>query len=201
MQALDVLRKDPTDPDAGRVFTLSLDGRMYQRVARALTRIPDGRSLLTERPLLDASILDLPALAALPEDTLGGAYGRHMLTRGLKPLVTVREPEDDAEYVAQWLYLTHDLWHVLTGYDTDDLGETDLQAFYLGKMNAPSSLTVVAMSFLKRRGQVGQLTRRLGAAYLRGRAAGNVVSFRWDRHWSTPIAEVRRRLSVTPPAH
>lgn len=196
MRALQALKKDPTDPDAGRTFTLSLDGEMYQRVARALAASPEGRGLLADRPMLDASTLDLQKLAELPGDTLGGAYARHMLTRGLKPMVTMVEPENDAEYVAQWLYFTHDLWHVATGYDTDDVGEVDLQVFYLGKMNAPSSLLVLLMGLVARRGHFLESTRRWGAAYQRGRAAGDLVSFRWDRHWSTPLAEVRRRLAV-----
>jgi ubiquinone biosynthesis protein COQ4 len=199
MRALEVLRKDPSDPDAGRTFTLSLDGEMYQRVARALARSPEGRSLLADRPMVDASSVDLHQLAELPEHTLGGAYTRHLHTKGFKPFVKILVPDDDVEYVAQWIFLTHDLWHVATGYDTDKDGEVDLQMFYLGQTNAPSAVLVFFMALVKRRRFI-ESTRRWGAAYLRGRAAGDLVSFRWDRHWSTPLAEVRRRLAVAPPS-
>ena len=84
-------------------------------------------------------LADEAYLASLPEDSLGHWYLRFMRARGFAPagLLEARERgagkrvRGDAEH--EWFYdrlnVMHDLWHVLTGYGTDELGESALVAF------------------------------------------------------------------------
>ncbi len=77
---------------------------------------------------------DVPALLELPADTLGGAYARFMTERSLSPeSIPHLQARTDLEYVIAHFYETHDLWHVLTGFDTSASGEAGLQAFYVAQ--------------------------------------------------------------------
>ena len=55
-----------------------------------------------------------------------------------------------AAYVIQRLRQTHDLWHVVTGYDTDPASEVALQAFTYAQLRAPGSLVLAALGFAPR---------------------------------------------------
>lgn len=63
-------------------------------------------------------------LGLLPEGTLGREFWKHMTERGF---AFPGEPGGLPE-----LAVHHDFTHVLTGYDTDPSGETQIAAFYAG---------------------------------------------------------------------
>src|SRR5262245_2116663 len=67
-------------------------------VIEEFRRAPRGAEALRERYRLGA--VDLPTLAATPAETLGGAYARFMLARGLKAEDIPDLPaRSDVEYV------------------------------------------------------------------------------------------------------
>src|SRR3954451_25237618 len=94
---------------------------------------PAGAKLYAEQRALDSHTVDLDTLAALPVGTLGHAYATFMKAHGLTPDVFDSPPADvhdpRAAYVIQRIRQTHDLWHVVTGAETDPAGEVALQAF------------------------------------------------------------------------
>ncbi|HEY4242320.1 MAG TPA: Coq4 family protein, partial [Kofleriaceae bacterium] len=162
---------------------------------------PNGQRLYTERRAID-SRLDLDALAALPTDTLGYAYAHFLRSRGLTPDIFDGAPDgvrdSQVAYVIQRLRQTHDLWHVVTGYDTDTASEIALQAFSFGQLGAPSSLFLAAAGTLKGFREHHALPREALAGYRAGRRAQRLATFVWEDHWTTPLAEVRRMLHITP---
>src|SRR6266511_3895725 len=109
-------------------------------------RAPAGEDALRRRHRLGH--LSLPALVDMPPDTLGGAFARFMRARGLAPENLPNKPAStELDYIVAHLYETHDLWHVLTGFDTDPAGELALQAFLLAQTRAYLPLLVItAMS-------------------------------------------------------
>ncbi len=115
------------------VGTLSeglLDTPSFARAAEHLRRDPACAALIDERWIPGEQ--NLEELAALPEGSLGHAYAREMNRLGYDPnLHAGMVPESDAIYVELRLSQTHDLWHVITGFDTSALGEIGLQAFHL----------------------------------------------------------------------
>ena len=156
--------------------------------------------LFTEKRALDSHTIDLDALAALPEGTLGHAYAKFMKTHGLTPDVFDGSPEDvrdeRAAYVIQRMRQTHDLWHVVTNCETDPAGEIALQAFTYAQVRAPSSGILALLGTLKSL----RYTRDVGPdaleLYRMGDAAKPLPVFPWEDHWSTPLVEVRKMLGV-----
>jgi ubiquinone biosynthesis protein COQ4 len=201
-KALTTVMADPDRTDQVLVFsTYANAGTMHRRLHRFYDD-PRGRRLYDERRTIDSRTIDLAALAALPTDTLGFAYATFLRSRDLTPEIFDGPPEHvsdpRAAYVIQRMRQTHDLWHVVTGHETDPFGEIALQAFTFGQIGAPSTLVLSAAGALNFRRLRPGLARAVLAAFKAGRAANPFVIFPWEDHWTTPLAEVQRLLNVTP---
>jgi ubiquinone biosynthesis protein Coq4 len=190
---------DPDQTDQVLVFNSHINaGTLPQRMS-VFYADPDGQRLFAERRAID-SRTDLDALAALPEGTLGHAYARFLRDRGLTPDVFDGTPAEIADpraaYVLQRLRQTHDLWHVVTGYNTDPRGEIALQAFTYGQLRAPSSLVLAVVGTLKGFNKERALAGEVLAAYRAGTAAHPFATFLWEDHWTTSLEDVRAMLGV-----
>ena len=164
---------------------------------------PRGQKLYAEHRAIDSHTVDLDALAALPEGTLGHAYAHFLRSRGLTPEVFDHPPEEvkdpRAKYVVQRIRQTHDLWHVVTGCNTDYAGEIALQAFTYAQLRAPSTFILALAGTARGAREKPSLPREVLAAYRAGRHANKLATFPWEDHWATPLAEVRAMLGVTAP--
>jgi len=92
---------------------------------------------------------------------------------------------------------THDLWHALTGYQGDVLGELALLAFLLGQHWHPGVALVVAGAFSK--GLAGEGGWLVAEGFVRGKRAAWLPSQPWEELLPLPVAEVRARLHVGAP--
>lgn len=151
--------------------------------------------------------VDLDALRGLPRGTLGRAFADWLTAHGFEPGELMeydrRHNQGDSEVVRYRTHLqsTHDLWHVLTGFDTDVDGEVGLQAFYLAQLNTPLAPIVIAaatLAVLRKRmdatGHMDAITR----GWRMGKAARPLFGVDWASLWSTPLAEVRARFALAP---
>jgi ubiquinone biosynthesis protein COQ4 len=161
---------------------------------------PAGQRLWDERRAIDSKTIDLDAMAALPAGTLGHAYATFMKKHGLTPDVFDGAPADvhdpRAAYVIQRIRQTHDLWHVVTGAETDPPGEVALQAFTFAQLRAPSSGILAAAGTLRGLRYTRQIMREAIAGYRTGQRANKLATFPWEDHWATPLTEVRRLLGL-----
>jgi ubiquinone biosynthesis protein COQ4 len=184
-------------------------GRATQaRVARFFAD-PEGEVLYAEHRAIDSHTIDLDELAALPEGTLGHAYAKFLRSHGITPEIFDGAPpgitNPRRSYVVQRMRQTHDLWHVVTGCETDPAGEVALQAFSYSQTGTPGSAFLAVFGALRRvreQRDVG-VVRDVVALYRAGRRAGRrLPTFAWEDHWATPLAEVRAMLGlpVEPPA-
>jgi ubiquinone biosynthesis protein COQ4 len=76
--------------------------------------------------------IDLEALDQLPEGSFGRAYARHMKEHGLRPFEV--SPQFDPEILRRNVFavryaVTHDIFHLLLGFDTTLPGEMGVLAF------------------------------------------------------------------------
>jgi ubiquinone biosynthesis protein COQ4 len=150
--------------------------------------------------------VSLDALRALPADTLGHAYSRHLEANRIAPLEpswVVREETSDAGYVCARLRETHDVLHVITGYGTDALGELEIQLFNLGNLSwSPVPLLAVGAAWLGgwlgRYGGLHGVAGQLRAAYVRGRRTPPLAGVIWEDHWHEPLSRVRDLVALTP---
>jgi ubiquinone biosynthesis protein COQ4 len=206
-RALGALAKVVVDPNqTGQVleFAMYANAGMMARRIEQVFEDPRYRRLYEEHRAIDSKTVDLERLGGLPEGTLGRAYADFLRSRGLTPEVFDDAPREVVDprmaYVIQRLRQTHDLWHVVTGLETDPAGEIALQAFTFAQVHAPSSLILALVGTLQRVRQHPALRREVAAAFRAGRRAEKLALFPWEDHWETPLAEVRAMLGVRPPA-
>ena len=174
-------------------------GTMPDRLDRFFND-PAGAKLYAEKRAIDSRTVDLDALAALPAGTLGHAYVQFLRSRGFTPDVFEGPPPNVSDprtsYVIQRVRQTHDLWHVVTGHDTNPAGEVALQAFTFGQLRAPSTFILSTVGTLRGLREKPTLPRDVLAAYLRGRRAEKLITFPWEDHWATPLTVVRTLLGL-----
>lgn len=199
LRSLQLLREDPDDTELALRTALLLNAGALARILRTFQASAEGREMLEKRPALDHEHVDIDALLTLPSDTLGHAYAHFLRSRGLTPAVFVppREIRDEQKrYISQRLRQTHDLWHVISGYDTDISGEVEVQAFMLGQMLSPFAFFVVLGGLLKAPATRRELLQRVTRAFLRGRRAKPLSYRKWEERFATPLREVRRELGL-----
>lgn len=169
---------------------------------------PEGEVLYAEHRAIDSRTVDIDELAALPEGTLGHAYAKFLRSHGITPEIFDGAPPGISNprrsYVVQRIRQTHDLWHVVTGCETDPAGEVALQAFTFSQTRSPGSAFLAVFGALRRvreQRDVG-VVRDVVTLYRTGQRAGRLPTFAWEDHWATPLAEVRAMLGlpIEPPA-
>ena len=145
---------------------------------------------------------DIDDLLRLPPETLGGAYARHMKAREIRPdFYDDVAPRHKMHYLRLRMRQTHDVWHVLTGYDTDPVGELGLQGFYFGQLPNGQSALIFAGGLIRclLTGSYRQLedyVRVFTEGYGNGQRACNLLVVKWEELWTEPLASLRRRLDV-----
>jgi ubiquinone biosynthesis protein COQ4 len=202
LQAYVTIVRDPNR--LGEVFELRnaiAVPAVLQQMAEFFARDAQGAAALRERPRIGK--LDLHALAAMPEGTLGHAFGRHMLDAGLDPSALPALPSNtELEFIDAHLYETHDIWHVITGFGTDVADELGLQGFYLAQFPARLSLAILSgglLNTLVDPRAFAERDRRMDAivaGWTMGRAARPFFGVRWAEMWGRPLEDVRRELNV-----
>ena len=149
---------------------------------------------------------DLEPLMALPAETLGGAYARHMRALGLRPdFYEDVAPRHRMHYLRLRLRQTHDVWHLLTGFGTDEFGEVGLQGFYFAQFTNGQSVIIGAGAMLKSllRARFGDLERHVEAfcvGYCNGKGAESLLAVNWEQLWHVKLDELRRRYRIAQPA-
>jgi ubiquinone biosynthesis protein COQ4 len=211
-RAWQLLRSLVRDPEATeRVFELfeAVGGRGDERTVQAFAAHPEGARLFREQPRLLARLADREGLAALPEGSLGRAYLAFAQRNGFAAdgLLEANQRglgaqnarlDPDRRWFFERVNLIHDLWHVLTGYDTDPAGESALLAFSAGQGLASRSIWLLIGASLamgpKRPGFAYQ--RFVVQAYRRGRRAGPLFVQRYEDLLAWPLPEVRAMLRI-----
>jgi ubiquinone biosynthesis protein Coq4 len=174
-------------------------GSLRERAA-AFFADPRGAQLYAEQRKIDSHTVDMTALLALPEGTLGHAYATFLRSHGLTPEVFDDAPEGVPDprmaYVIQRARQTHDLWHVVTGCETDPAGEIALQAFTYAQVHTPGNAILAITGALKGVRQKPGIVRDVVALYRTGARAKRLPAFPWEDHWATPLTEVRAMLGL-----
>lgn len=189
------------DGDMGSVWRLakaSNDAYSLRLLVEFLSRYPQGRLAFQERPRLGK--VDLQQLHQLPKNTLGYLYADHMIKNGLTPL---RAGNADHEYafLAAHITETHDIWHVVTGCDTNITGEIQLEAFYVAQMYASRFwMALLAKNLLKAALFHVELSAQyldaLAQGWIMGKQALPLFGIQWNTLWETPLEDIRASLNI-----
>ncbi len=217
--AWESLREIMTNPDDTRRaidFFYAIGPGAFERNFQRFVAEPAGRALLRERPSLGHVLSDRTRLAQLPPDSFGRAYLDQMDKAGLDPLGLIAlqhqvmqrwEDEFNAPRLdpfRAWFrdrfILMHDLFHVLSGYGTDELGEAALLAFSHAQLGGRG------WGFLAV-GATVQSYRVLGASWLvyvyrawrRGRRARWLAGLPFEELLPLPLKTVRQLTGLETP--
>jgi ubiquinone biosynthesis protein COQ4 len=211
-QAIGKLLKDKEDTKAVFEIMRALSGKTIPNgYKKLLSTVEGGKIALTAQelqPLLD----DHDTMATLPEGSVGRAYlrfvqGRKISAEGLADESRKTGHDIDAAHPYAWyarrMRDVHDLWHVLTGYETDALGEVCVVAFsYAQTKSSGFALIAGAGSNELQRLLPGHPVRRAAwQAYMNGRKAAWLPALDYPALLAQPLIAARQRLNIAAPTH
>ncbi len=162
---------------------------------------PAMQSLMEERYL--SPLPDTQRLLGYPKGSLGYCYAHHLDDRGFDPDYYRKiDVKDDTDYVLMRLRQTHDIWHVITGFDTDRIGEISLKAVELAQTRRPMAAVIAAggvMRYLiKDPNELANVLQGISEGYQLGLKANLLLSQKWELEWEKPVSEWREELGVQP---
>jgi ubiquinone biosynthesis protein COQ4 len=211
LEAARAMRELIADPDeTSHVFRVirALSGRSFERLFARVMSDPVGSRILEEQRPLIPVLSDRERLRAMPEGSLGREYARFMdaeriTADGLEAaslMDRVNFYDDRARCLSDRLRDMHDLWHVVTGYGRDLVGEAALLAFSYAQIRNRGVGFIVTMGTLKLwREGYRYVVPVVLEGWRRGRRAAFLVAADWESLLARPLDEVRRELRVGAP--
>ncbi|XP_017263032.1 ubiquinone biosynthesis protein COQ4 homolog, mitochondrial [Kryptolebias marmoratus] len=165
---------------------------------------PEGYLVLTERPKIRLSTLDLEAMASLPDGSFGREYLRFLEDNSVTPdsRAEVKFVDDEElAYVMLRYREVHDLLHTLLGMPTNMLGEVAVKWFEAAQTGLPMCALGALLGPLRlNASRLQSLLTPLGPWALRsGWRARCVLSVFYERRWEQDLEDLRRELNIEPP--
>ncbi len=205
LRCLVTVSRDPEKTDVGAAMVRALEGRSRERQMARFAAHPMGARILAEGRRLERTLSDCAALEALPRGSLGQSYAAWTSDEGISAegLIEAAGYADPAASAQRKLIdrrsaSTHDLWHVVTGYGRDLLGEIALLHFTLVQTRNTGLILPCWLGLLSpRNGRDGR--RLIFAARRRARRATWLPVADWEALLPQPLPAVRERLGVGPP--
>jgi ubiquinone biosynthesis protein COQ4 len=178
-----------------------LETPAFDLAAQHLKRDPACAQLIEERYIPPAH--DIDRLLTYPENSLGYIYARAMKTSGLTPNLHLgMTAESDAHYVELRLSQTHDIWHILTGFNTSGIGEIGLQAFHLPQFPYPLATMLIANSLIASTlfdpKELPSLLAAIGQGWQMGETARSLFAQKWEEVWDKPLTQWQTELNIQP---
>jgi len=210
--ALKALRRLLSDKeDTGQVFEImgALNGDSTARNYARLLNTAGGGRLAYEHVDLAPKLMDDAWLDGFAPGTVGAAYrefvrSENISAEGLAEISRQRQSRLQSDHPYAWFGRrtrdSHDIWHILSGYHRDGLGEACLVAFSYAQTGSLGWAFIALGAALRQSGPHRGLVRRaIWQGYRRGKAAKWLAGEDYVQLMSEPLDAVRRRLNVTPP--
>jgi ubiquinone biosynthesis protein COQ4 len=182
----------------GKLGAASSDPESLQMMIDRLSQQPQGQKAFASYFSLGA--IDLEELHRLPAETLGHVYAEHMLSNHLQPLQADLATTNH-QFFATHITETHDIWHVVTGSNTDILGEIQLQAFCVAQLEVSRFWLALLIKNLAKSAvyDIEAATAYMESmtnGWLMGRKAEPLFGINWSTLWTTPLAQIRDSLNI-----
>lgn len=147
--------------------------------------------------------IDIAALSELPTNTFGRHYASWMIEQKLTPFVISDDLADiaDRNTLAMRYAITHDMIHVLTGFDTSYAGEIGVLSFAVAQNYSPqfkSGLKIASLLYpLLSLGSFKSIKQaKMDGAEL-GRRAQFLLGERLEEHFEDDLEALRRNLNLS----
>jgi ubiquinone biosynthesis protein Coq4 len=106
----------------------------------------------------------------------------------------------DEGYLAERGFQLHDLFHVLTGYDTSPLGEVKVVSFTVAQAPAPYPAMIIASRPLQMMLYQPELLPfvmdAITEGWSRGRSASPLLPVHWEDHWYESLADLQQQYDL-----
>lgn len=210
--ALKSLRRLLADKDDTRqVFEImrALNGQSTAKGYLRLLETVEGGRIAYAREEFARKLMDDAWLDSLPEGSVGAAYRAFVRSEQLSAegLAEVSREgasgEIDSEHPYAWFGRrtrdVHDIWHILSGYHRDGLGEACLVAFsYAQTKGLGWALIAVGAALRSRKDRSQPYVKAIWQGYQRGKAAKWLLGEDYERLMAEPLEAARKRLGITP---
>lgn len=200
--------------DTEQVFHIieALNGSSTRKDFRRFMASENGQKLLNQRCFLPDILDDHEPLKALPKGTVGRVYVDFMEREGLTAHGLVEESlsnrksleqyDDDLLWYGNRLRDTHDMYHVLTGYGRDALGEDALLG-YTHSQHGGLGVSFIAFmgnrQIAKQAPKAARVKEVLAEGRRNGKAAKRIIEQDIVGLLDQPIEAVRERLNISEP--
>ena len=210
-RAMKKLRENPDDTAQAIRVIGALSGNSGKRAFERFSRSPRGQQILREKRDLSA-IMDVQRLKAMPEGSLGRAIAdwyqlEELSVQGLADASEAAFSEggprraqlsSDEDLFSKRLLDLHDVFHVLTGYGRDLLGEAAVLAFTIPQTKNPG-IAYLVLDALRDSGWNSTEGKLMRQAFQRGRRCEWLLDQDWESLLEQPIELVREKLGVGEP--
>jgi ubiquinone biosynthesis protein COQ4 len=211
--ALKALRRLLNDKeDTGQVFEImaALNGDSTAKNYSRLLHTPNGGRLAYEHVELAPRLMDDAWLDSFAPGTVGATYrefvrSENISADGLAEISRQRQAKVEQTHPYAWFGRrtrdSHDIWHVLSGYHRDGLGEACLVAFSYAQTRSLGWAVIALGAALRSRGGRTRhpYRRAIWQGYRRGKAAAWLAGEDYEQLMREPLDAARRRLNITPP--
>jgi ubiquinone biosynthesis protein COQ4 len=196
-----MLAGDESLESVGELSAALVETPAFALAAKSLKSDPDAAALIRERYIAPPHNLD--ELLHYPDDSLGYIYATRMKKQGFNPdLYSYLKIDSDASYVEARLGQTHDIWHVVTGFDVSDLGEIGLQAFHLPQFPYPLATMLIANALVSNTlltpDELPKLIQAIAQGLEKGGVAKSLFTQRWEEGWDKPLSQWQAELHIRP---
>ncbi|NJM51734.1 MAG: hypothetical protein HC843_13425 [Sphingomonadales bacterium] len=200
--------------DTEQVFHITNDlrGKKFIKEAKLFLTSPLGKRLQASGEYLPAILDDHSSLRKMPAGSLAHIYADFMEAEGLSAAGLVEEQQKFAAQVPHYddqinwynnrLRDTHDMFHILSGYGRDPLGELALLAFSYSQNKSLGFLFIAWMGALEEKRIAPSGTPIFGAikeGQHNGRLARKIGHQDIVSLLPLPIEQVRAKLGIRPP--
>ncbi len=186
--------------DIAKLGRLLEDPQCNAQLLKQISATPEGAHALRRFPRL--GVLDLQQMLREPPGTLAHEYARHMLDNGFDAPPALPAPDVGAYMIAH-LTETHDIWHIVTGYNTDKPGECAIDGFYLAQLQpSPGLVGLLCKNMMKTAiEEPASADVNFSAVvhgWLLGKRARPLFGVDWTPLWQEPLTAVRARYGIDP---
>ena len=199
LRAFVALIKDPKKTE--KIFEISDVSRGERRATaeetmKAVLENPDFQRLYESRY---NPKIEIEKLRELAPGTFGRAVAEFLDQHGFEPNAFPSVgAASKLEYLVTRVRQVHDLWHVLTGYDTSVEGELALQGFSMAQLRTPFSGLLLAGGMLHliiyRPTDLFRTFEGVVDGFLRGKQSQNLITLRIEDLWGRSLQQVRSEL-------
>jgi ubiquinone biosynthesis protein COQ4 len=197
--------------DTGQVFEImrALNGDANARNYARLLGTAAGGRIAYERVELAPRLMDDAWLDGFAAGTVGAAYrdfirSENLSAEGLAEISRQRRSPVEEAHPYAWFGRrtrdSHDLWHILSGYHRDGLGEACLVAFSFAQTGALGwGLIAIGAGVQALRAGHRLHVRAIWQGYQRGKAARWLPGEDYPHLMSETLDAARLRLRIMPP--